>query len=91
MKYPVSEIVKIFDNAEVQGDASVELSGIASLDKATESDLSFLGNKNIRQMFQQQKLVPYYYLVHTMELFLRNLQLYWLIIHRQNWQSWVKL
>ena len=45
MKYPVSEIVKIFENAEIQGDASVELSGIASLDKATESDLSFLGNK----------------------------------------------
>ncbi len=45
MKYPVSEIVKIFENAKVQGDASVELSGIASLDKATPNDLSFLGNK----------------------------------------------
>ena len=44
-KYPVSQIVQIFDNPEVVGDASVELSGIASLGKATPADLSFLGNK----------------------------------------------
>ncbi len=44
MKYPVSEIVKIFENAEIQGDASVEVASIASLDKAAEHDLSFLGN-----------------------------------------------
>lgn len=45
MKYPVKDIVSIFDNPEVCGDASVELSGIASLEKATPSDLTFLGNK----------------------------------------------
>ena len=44
-KYPVSEIVKIFANPEVEGEASVEISAIASLEKATPSDLSFLGNK----------------------------------------------
>lgn len=44
-KYPVSEIVKIFANPEVEGEASVEISSIASLEKATPSDLSFLGNK----------------------------------------------
>ncbi len=45
MKYPVKDIITIFENAEVQGDTSVELSGIASLEKATPTDLSFLGNK----------------------------------------------
>ena len=45
MKYPVKDIITIFENAEVQGDTSVELSGIASLEKATPADLSFLGNK----------------------------------------------
>ncbi len=45
MNYPLSEIVKIFENAEIQGDANISLSGIASLDSAKESDLSFLGNK----------------------------------------------
>ncbi len=45
MKYPVKEIVKIFENAEVQGDDSVELSAISSLEKAQPTDLSFLGNK----------------------------------------------
>ncbi|CDE85576.1 uDP-3-O-acylglucosamine N-acyltransferase [Coraliomargarita sp. CAG:312] len=44
-KYPLSEIVKIFENPEIQGDASVELSAISSLEKAKPGDLSFLGNK----------------------------------------------
>ena len=44
-KYPLKEIVKIFDNPEISGNTNVELSGIASLEKAGPSDLSFLGNK----------------------------------------------
>lgn len=46
-KYPLSEIVKIFENPEIQGDASVELSAISSLEKAKPGDLSFLGNKKV--------------------------------------------
>ena len=45
MKYPLKEILKLFDNPEVCGDDSVELSAIAAIDKATPSDLTFLGNK----------------------------------------------
>ena len=45
MKYPLKEILKIFDNPEVCGDDSIELSAIAAIDKATPSDLTFLGNK----------------------------------------------
>ena len=45
MKYPIKEIMKIFDNHEVCGDESIELSAIAAIDKATTSDLTFLGNK----------------------------------------------
>ncbi len=45
IKYPLKEIVKLFENPEISGDENVELSAIASLDKATPSDLTFLGNK----------------------------------------------
>ena len=45
MKYTVKDIIEIFENPEIQGDLNVSLSGIASLDKAKETDLSFLGNK----------------------------------------------
>lgn len=45
MKYPLSEIVKIFDNPEISGNLDIELDGIASLDKAKPTDLTFLGNK----------------------------------------------
>ena len=45
VKFPLKEIVKLFENPEIVGDDSVELSAIASLTKATQSDLSFLGNK----------------------------------------------
>ncbi len=45
IKYPLKEIVKIFENPEVTGNEDVELSAIASLEKATPTDLSFLGNK----------------------------------------------
>lgn len=44
-KYPLKEIVKLFDNPEVVGNDEVELSAIASLEKATPTDLTFLGNK----------------------------------------------
>ena len=44
-KYPLKEIVKLFDNPEVVGNVDVELSAIASLEKATPTDLTFLGNK----------------------------------------------
>lgn len=44
-KYPLKEIVKLFDNPEISGNVDVELSGIASLEKATPTDLTFLGNK----------------------------------------------
>ena len=45
MKYPLKEIVKLFDNPEVSGDDGVELSAIAAIDRAKPSDLTFLGNK----------------------------------------------
>ncbi|MBE6410976.1 MAG: UDP-3-O-(3-hydroxymyristoyl)glucosamine N-acyltransferase [Opitutales bacterium] len=45
VKFPLKEIVKLFENPEISGDDSVELSAIASLTKATPTDLSFLGNK----------------------------------------------
>ena len=45
VKVPLKEIVKLFENPEISGDDSVELSAIASLTKATPTDLSFLGNK----------------------------------------------
>ncbi len=44
-KYPLKEIIKIFDNPEVSGNTDIELGAIASLEKATPTDLSFLGNK----------------------------------------------
>ncbi len=44
-KYPLKEIVKLFDNPDISGNTDVELDGIASLEKAGPSDLSFLGNK----------------------------------------------
>ena len=43
--YKVKEIIEIFDAPETRGDLERELSGIASLSDASESDLSFLGNK----------------------------------------------
>lgn len=45
MKYPLKEVIKLFDNPEIEGNADVELGAIASLEKAKEGDLSFLGNK----------------------------------------------
>ena len=39
-KYPLKEIVKLFDNPEVVGNDEVELSAIASLEKATPTDLT---------------------------------------------------
>ena len=45
IKYPLKEIVKLFDKPEVSGDENIELSAIASLEKATSTDLTFLGNK----------------------------------------------
>ena len=53
--YPLSEIVKLFDNPEIQGDASVELSAISSLEKAKPGDLSFLGNKKYSSQVPQTK------------------------------------
>ncbi len=44
-KYPLKEIVKLFDNPEIDGNTDIELSAIASLEKATPTDLTFLGNK----------------------------------------------
>ncbi len=45
MKYPLSEIAKLFDKPEIIGDTSREVGAIASLEKASPNDLSFLGNK----------------------------------------------
>jgi len=45
IKYPLREIIKLFDKPEVQGNIDVELSAIASLEKAKPYELSFLGNK----------------------------------------------
>ena len=44
-KYPIKEIVKLFANPEISGNADAEISGIASLEKAKPTDLTFLGNK----------------------------------------------
>ena len=55
MKYPIKDIITIFDNPEVVGDTSVELSAIAALDKATPSDLSFLGNKKYAYLVPETK------------------------------------
>ncbi len=45
MKYKLSQILKLFDNPEVSGSEDVEITAIASLEKALPSELSFLGNK----------------------------------------------
>jgi len=45
IKYTFDEIVELVQPSKVQGSASCDVfTGIASLDKATESDISFLGN-----------------------------------------------
>ena len=45
MKYKLSEILKLFKNPEVTGSEDIEITAIASLEKAKEGELSFLGNK----------------------------------------------
>ena len=45
MKCKLSEIVKLFDNPEVIGDADIEISSIGALDKAEKGQITFLGNK----------------------------------------------
>lgn len=55
MKYPLSEIVKLFDNPEVCGNAGVELSAIAAIDRAKPTDLTFLGNKKYAHLVPQTK------------------------------------
>lgn len=45
IKYTFDEIVELVQPSKVQGNASCDVfTGIASLDKATENDISFLGN-----------------------------------------------
>ncbi len=44
-EYTVKDILEIFDKPTVEGDVSKTLRSIASLETATEHDLSFLGNK----------------------------------------------
>jgi len=54
-KYPLSEIVKLFDKPEIIGDSSIGLSGIASIEKAKSDELTFLGNKKYSHLVPTTK------------------------------------
>lgn len=69
MKYPLKEIVKLFDNPEVSGDDGVELSAIAAIDRAKPSDLTFLGNKKYAHLVPSTAPAPFSFPATTPESF----------------------
>ena len=61
IKYTFDEIVELVQPSKVQGSASCDVfTGIASLDKATETDISFLGNLKYKaEVFSCRKCFGY--------------------------------
>ncbi len=53
--YKVKDLLNIFSNASCQGNLEAEISGIANLTEAKETDLSFLGNKKYNADVAQTK------------------------------------
>lgn len=55
MQFTAKELTTIFENSAFEGDLNATISSIASLEAATENDLSFLGNKKYSHLVPETK------------------------------------